>query len=224
MLSSYGTNNIIVMLTVGVILVGIGVYFFNNKFIAIPTLVLGGILILFTLWFFRDPERKIPEEAKKDHSLVVSPADGTVVEIVEEVEKYYHKEKTKRISIFLSPLNVHVNRCPVSGKVEYYEYVPGDYIIANHPKASELNEHSRIGVKTEYGKVFFKQIVGVVARRLVCEIKEGDSINVGERFGMMKFGSRMDVVVDLNTEIYVKKGDKVVAGQTIIAKLNNSGI
>ena len=223
MLSSYAKDNIIVMLTVGVILIGVGVYFFNNKFIAVSTFIAGGLLILFTLWFFRDPERKVPIEALNDASLIVSPADGTILEIVEEEEKHYLHNRSKRISIFLSPLNVHVNRCPVSGFVEFYRYNKGDYIIANHPKSSELNEQSHIGVKTEFGKVFFKQIVGVVARRLVCEIKEQDTIKVGERFGMMKFGSRMDIAVDTNTELYVKIGDKVVAGETIIGKLKILG-
>lgn len=222
MLSNYGTNNIVVMLALGAIMVGLGAYFFSNKFASIPLLIAGILLILFTLWFFRDPERVLPEEAKKDKSLVISPADGKIVEIVEETESFYLKADSKRISIFLSPLDVHVNRAPVTGIVEFYHYNKGDYIIANHPKASELNEQSRIGVKTDFGKVFFKQIVGIVARRLVCELKVGDTVSAGARFGMMKFGSRMDIAVAPNTEIYVKVGDRVVAGETIIAKLKGS--
>ncbi len=222
MLSNYGTNNIIVMLAVGAIMVGAGAYFFSNKFLAIPLLILGGLLILFTFWFFRDPERTVPEEAQKDASLIVSPADGHIVEIVEEEEEFYLKAPSKRISIFLSPLDVHVNRIPISGVVEFYQYNKGDYIIANHPKASALNEQSRIGVKTDFGKLFFKQIVGVVARRLVCDIKVGQKIVVGDRFGMMKFGSRMDIAVAPDTELYIKIGDKVVAGETIIGKLKGS--
>ena len=220
MLSNYGTNNIIVMLLMAVILISCGVYFLNNKIASVLFFISGALLFLFTLWFFRDPERTVPEEARRDHSLIVSPADGKIVEIVEEDEVHYLKNKSKRISIFLSPLDVHVNRSPVTGVVEFYNYNPGKYIIANHPKASELNEQSYIGVKTQYGKVFFKQIVGIVARRLVCDLQVGDTVAAGDRFGMMKFGSRMDIAVFPDTEIFVKIGDRVVAGETIIAKLN----
>lgn len=219
MLTRYGANNIIVMGMVATLLLAGGLWFTNRLYIAIPLFVSSAILYLFTFWFFRDPERTLPQEAKNDAAYIVSPADGKIVEIVEEEEKWYLKTKSKRISIFLSPLDVHVNRIPISGIVEFYSYNPGKYIIANHPKSSELNEQSRIGVNTPYGKVFFKQIVGVVARRLVCEVKEGDTIKVGERFGMMKFGSRMDIAVPVDTEIMLKVGDKVVAGKTIVAKL-----
>lgn len=218
MLSRYGTDNIIVMLLAGAIMLFLG-YYFDNKFYSFPLYLLGGILILFTLWFFRDPERLIPEAAKNDPSIIISPADGKVVEIIEEQEPHYIKDKVIRISIFLSPLDVHVNRSPVSGKVEFYHYNPGQYLVAYHPKSSDLNEQSRIGVQTKYGKVFFKQIVGIVARRLVCELKVGDSVDVGARFGMMKFGSRMDVMVSPDSEICVKVGDRVSAGLSTIAKL-----
>jgi phosphatidylserine decarboxylase len=112
-----------------------------------------------------------------------------------------------------------VNRSPVSGRVEYFKYNPGDYLVAYHPKSSELNEHSLIGVMTSHGKVMFKQIVGIIARRIVCVVNQGDSLTVGQQIGMMKFGSRMDVMFDPNTEIFVKVGDKVIGGETIIAKL-----
>lgn len=218
MLTRYGTDNILIMILLSIAFL-VFAYFLGNKLISYLLYTLGGFLLLFTLWFFRDPERTIPDKVKQDNSYIIAPADGKVVEIIEENEEHYRKEKSIRISIFLSPLDVHVNRSPVSGKVEFYQYVPGDYLVAYHPKSSELNEHSRIGVKNEYGKVFFKQIVGIVARRIVCELKEGDSVSAGEKFGMMKFGSRMDVAVPLNTEIFIKKGDKVVAGETIIAQL-----
>lgn len=218
MLSRYGTDNIIVMLLAGAIMLFLG-YYFDNKFYSFPLYLLGGILVLFTLWFFRDPDRLVPEAAKNDPSIIISPADGKVVEIIEEQEPHYIKDKVIRISIFLSPLDVHVNRSPVSGKVEFYHYNPGQYLVAYHPKSSDLNEQSRIGVQTKYGKVFFKQIVGIVARRLVCELKVGDSVDVGDRFGMMKFGSRMDVMVSPDSEICVKVGDRVSAGLSTIAKL-----
>ena len=103
-------------------------------------------------------------------------------------EKEFFKGKARQISILLSPLDVHVNRSPVSGTVEFYRYMQGDYMVAWHPKASELNEQSRIGVQNEFGKVFFKQITGVLARRIVCTVKQGDVLETGEQIGMMKFG------------------------------------
>lgn len=218
MLTRYGTDNIIIMLAFAVVLLIIG-YFLNNKILTYTLYSLGTIIFLFTLWFFRDPERTIPKEVIEDESYIIAPADGKVVEIIEEDERHYRKEKSIRISIFLSPIDVHVNRSPVKGEVEFYEYVPGDYLVAYHPKSSELNEHSRIGVKNKYGKVFFKQIVGLLARRIVCELKVGDKLEAGEKFGMMKFGSRMDVAVPLGTEIFIKKGQMVVAGETILARL-----
>lgn len=197
-------------------------YFVENKILTYSFVSLGLVFALFTLWFFRDPDRTIPPEALADESIVISPADGKIVQMEVENERHYIKGESKRVSIFLSPIDVHVNRTPVSGVVEFYEYVPGDYLVAYHPKSSEKNEHSRIGVKNKYGKVFYKQIVGLVARRIVCELKVGDSIQVGDKIGMMKFGSRMDIALEPDAEILVKIGDRVVAGETIIAKLNKT--
>ncbi len=219
MLTKYGTDNIIVMLIGGILFIIVG-YFVSKQYISIPLYIVGFILILFTLWFFRDPDRQVPDEAKSDESILISPADGKVVQIIDVEESLYLRSNAKQISIFLSPIDVHVNRSPASGVVEFYTYNPGDYLVAYHPKSSELNEQSKIGLKTKYGKILFKQIVGILARRLVCELKVGDSINTGDKFGMMKFGSRMDVIIPTDTEILVKKGDRVVAGETIIAKLN----
>jgi phosphatidylserine decarboxylase len=134
-------------------------------------------------------------------------------------EKEFFKGKARQISIFLSPLDVHVNRSPVSGTVEFYRYMQGDYMVAWHPKASELNEQSRIGVQNEFGKVFFKQITGVLARRIVCTVKQGDVLETGEQIGMMKFGSRMDIILPLDAEILVHKDERTRGGETIIARL-----
>lgn len=191
-----------------------------DNWLPILLFVLAAVLYFFTYWFFRDPERMLPAEAKNNPSIVISPADGVVTEIVTEQEKKYLQTESIRISIFLSPLDVHVNRIPISGKIEFLNYIPGKYIIANHPKASELNEQSQIGLRTKNGsKVFFKQIVGIVARRLVYDITVGDEVIVGDRFGMMKFGSRMDVALPVGSELKVEIGDKVVAGETVIAFL-----
>lgn len=197
-------------------------YFVENRLLTFIFIGLGLLLALFTLWFFRDPDRTIPIEAIQDESLIIAPADGKIVQMEVEIERHYLKGESKRVSIFLSPIDVHVNRTPVTGVVEFYEYVPGDYLVAYHPKSSEKNEHSRIGVKNQYGKVFYKQIVGLVARRIVCELKVGDKITVGDKIGMMKFGSRMDIALEPDAEVLVKIGDRVVAGETIIAKLNKN--
>ena len=190
------------MALIAAIMLVLGIKFIDTKFISIPLILLSILLFFFTFWFFRDPERIVPSEAKNDSSIIISPADGKITEIVEEIEPHYLNANSKRITIFLSPLDVHVNRLPASGIVEFYHYNKGKFMIASRPKASELNEQSRIGLKTEHGKILFKQIVGAVARRLVCELKIGDTVRVGDRFGMMKFGSRMDVAVPPNTKIY----------------------
>ena len=116
---------------------------------------------------------------------------------------------------------MHVNRSPVRGEVKYFKYHPGEYLVAYYPKSSEKNEQSHIGIENSAGKVFFKQIVGILARRLVWDISVGDSLEAGQRFGMMKFGSRMDVFVSEESEILCKPGQKVIAGETIIARLKS---
>ncbi len=217
MLTKYGIDNIIILLFISIVLI-VSSVFISKAGISIIFTAIGILLLLFTLWFFRDPERIVPENVLNDKRLVLSPADGKVVEIVEEVENIYLYSDVIRISIFLSPLDVHVNRAPISGMVKYFKYNRGNYIIANHPKASELNEQTHIGMENEFGKIFFKQIVGIVARRLAWDIRIGDILKAGQRFGMMKFGSRMDVALPKNSEIFVKLGDKVIAGKSVIAQ------
>jgi phosphatidylserine decarboxylase len=183
------------------------------QFIVYPLLILLCGLIIY---FFRDPDRITPN----DESLIISPADGTVVLIQEAEELEYLNEKVTQVSIFLSPLNVHVNRNPVSGDLEYVKYYPGKYLMAWEDHASELNERAHFGVKHPSGlKIMFKQITGFLARRIVYNIQEGDKIKAGERFGIMKFGSRMDLMLPGTVEIKVKKGDKTVAGESIIGQI-----
>lgn len=218
MIAKYGLDNFIVMLVAGVIIIIFGALL--NKPYSYFVVSLGVLLILFAIWFFRDPERIPPKEILEDSSILLSPADGKVIEITEVEEPNYLKTKVMRISIFLSPLDVHVNRSPATGEVEYFKYFPGKYLIASHPKASDLNENSQIGLKmTDGQKILFKQITGYVARRLVCEVKVGMHLKASEKFGMMKFGSRMDIFVPLSSKIYVKKGDRVRAGEQIIGKV-----
>lgn len=219
MLTKYGIDNIIFMLVIGMLLLVIAYLTSNIKILSWVLYTLGGFFIVFTFVFFRDPERTVPQKVIEDESYIISPADGKVVNIEEEVEKYYLKGESKRISVFLSPIDVHVNRTPAKGEIEFYEYFEGDYLVAFHPKSSELNEHSRIGLKNKYGKVYFKQIVGLLARRIVCDVRVGDKLEAGDKIGMMKFGSRMDIAISPDSEIFVKVGDRVVAGETIIARL-----
>lgn len=177
----------------------------------------GGIALLaFVSWFFRDPDRTPPEEGEGE-LLIVAPADGKVLLIKEIEDDLYIKGPARQLSIFLSVFNVHVNRIPLSGAVEYCQYVPGEYLVAWHPKSSEKNERTEIGVKHPGGtKVVFKQIAGAVARRIVYYIDEGDSVVLGERFGIVKFGSRMDVIVPRDVQFDVQVGDTVVGGETIL--------
>ncbi|CAN5475465.1 phosphatidylserine decarboxylase family protein [soil metagenome] len=182
-------------------------------------IIFGLLVAAFTLWFFRDPKRTPPHEAGAG-DLILAPADGKIVEIVEEEEPLFIRGQARRLSIFLSPLNVHVNRIPVDGTIEYAEYVPGEYLVAWHPKASSKNERSELGLRHEDGtKVVFKQIAGAVARRIVYHIRVGDIVKAGDRFGIVKFGSRMDVIVPPHVTFTAKVGDRVMAGVTVIGRL-----
>ena len=172
----------------------------------------------FTIFFFRDPERQAPTAP----GLIVSPADGTVVEIVEETEPDYLQAPARRISIFLSPFNVHVNRSPIDGEVEYYSYRKGKFLRAFLPEASTQNEQSIVGVKAPWGKITFKQIAGIIARRIVCEAYEGRRLKRGERIGIIKFGSRMDVFLPLDAPLKVRVRDRVKAGESILGEINHA--
>jgi phosphatidylserine decarboxylase len=174
-------------------------------------------LAAFTVYFFRDPEREIPAGA----GLVVSPADGTVIGIDETEEPDFIKARTRRVTIFLSPFDVHVNRVPYDGEVKYFRYKKGRFFVASKPDASTENEQSIIGLETPDGKIVFKQIAGILARRIVCEIREGHRVRRGERFGMIKFGSRMEVFLPLNSEVNVRLREKVKAGESIIGELKH---
>lgn len=198
--------------------IAVGAWQFEAWLWRAPLLLLAGGGLAFTLYFFRDPERTPPSEAR-DNGLL-APADGRVVEIVEETDSLYLEGPVKRISIFLSPLDVHVNRVPARGVIEYEKYRPGDYLVAWHPKASEKNERSELGLRHPSGtKVLFKQIAGAVARRIVYHIGEGDTVAAGERFGIVKFGSRMDVVVPPEVDLSVEEGEHVRAGESVMGWL-----
>lgn len=169
----------------------------------------------FTLYFFRDPDRNSPQR----DDIVVSPADGRVLFVKEVVDNKFINGRANQISIFMSPLNVHVNRTPISGRVDYLEYFEGKYIAAFEDKASELNERMEIGITNTNGKIFFTQVAGFVARRIVNELRAGDEVKIGERFGMIKFGSRVDVIAPLTWKPIVKKDQNVTAGESILFEL-----
>jgi phosphatidylserine decarboxylase len=215
MFTKYGYTTIGIVAAVSIIIFFLGLYQ-SNGILKISFIILSLVLLIFTLSFFRDPDRKSPG---KDN-IVVSPADGRVLFVKEVDDNNYINEKAKQISIFMSPLNVHVNRIPIDGKVEYLKYHPGKYLAAFEDKASEVNERSEFGIYSKYGRVFFRQVAGFIARRIVYDIKLGDSVHQGERFGMIKFGSRVDVIVPFNWHEKVKKDDKVTAGETILFEIN----
>ena len=174
------------------------------------------ILLFFFLQFFRNPGRTISIEG--DH-LVYAPADGKVVVVEKTREEECFKDERIQVSIFMSPLNVHVNRAPIEGKIEYYKYHPGKYLVAWHPKSSELNERTTIVLKGNKGTLLLRQIAGMAARRILFYPKEGQQVKQGEEIGFIKFGSRVDIFFPLDSEILVKPGEKVLGNRSIIGKL-----
>lgn len=188
-------------------------YFTKQPALTIMT-VLIGIFAFFNVWFFRDPERLIPN----DPNAILSPADGKVIQIAEVNEGIFFKTKVKRISIFLSVFNVHVNRVPVSGKVEYFNYHKGSFLPAFKEKASLENEQTAIGIITsDSKKILFTQIAGIIARRIICDLREGNQVTAGERMGMICYGSRVDIYfLDGEVAVKVKEGEKVKGGESII--------
>ncbi|MFZ2324258.1 MAG: phosphatidylserine decarboxylase family protein [Ignavibacteriaceae bacterium] len=211
MFTKYGYSTIGITFIVVFILIIISILVSNN-FVKIPLILLSVILIIFTINFFRDPDRQTPQK----NNIVVSPADGRVLFVKEVIDDKFINDKAKLVSIFMSPLNVHVNRIPITGKIDYLKHIKGDYLAAFEDKASERNERTEIGITNPSGKVLFTQIAGFLARRIVCDLKIGDSVNIGNRFGMIKFGSRVDIIVPVKWQVKVNKDDNVTAGETIL--------
>ena len=212
MIAPDGVKIIVVTLLIFILFIVV-TYFFP----VLPLKILTGfiaVIFLFNFYFFRDPERTIP--GGKD--LILSPADGTVVLIEEVDEPYYFKSKVRRVSIFLSVFNVHVNRIPVSGRVEFLKYLEGKFFVAFADKASEENEQSIIGIRHEKGKILFKQIAGIIARRIIYHVTEGDTVNAGDRFGLIRSGSRVDMFFPENVELKISLRDKVYGGETVIGE------
>ncbi|MEX2116435.1 MAG: phosphatidylserine decarboxylase family protein [Bacteroidota bacterium] len=216
MITKYGYDVFFTIAGICIVLVLIAFFFIEPKSIKYSVFAFAFVFFGFTLNFFRDPDRVSPE----GDNIVLSPADGKVISIKTVRENEFFKGDALQISIFMSPLNVHVNRIPVSGKVAYYRYVPGEFFAAFEDKASERNEQTIIGLEGNRGRVLFKQIAGFVARRIVCNLQVGDSVSAGARFGMIKFGSRVDIFLPPSSSAKVTLDQKAVAGETILAEFH----
>lgn len=177
---------------------------------------LGLFLLIIVLQFFRNPSRKINPE---NPNLIYTPADGKVVVIEKTVEPEYLKEECWMVSVFMSPLNVHINRNPIPGQVEYVKYHPGKYLVAWHPKSSTENERFTTCYNTQNGKVLIKQIAGALARRIVNYLNVGDTVKQGHEMGFIKFGSRVDIYLPLSAKIKVELDQVVKAPLDIIAEI-----
>ena len=192
--------------------------------IAVPvlgpwTIVPAGLLTLlaaFVFYFFRDPEREIPSE----EGVVVCPGDGKIIDIREVDEPSFMEGLCRRITIFLSVFNVHVQRAPISGDVAHREYRPGEYAVAWHPKASEKNERCSLGLTAAGNRVLVRQIAGLIARRIVTYPEPGERVERGERIGLIRFGSRVDLFVPLHWSLDCAVGDNVAGGSTVLALIN----
>jgi len=188
--------------------------FFMGEWYTDTVLVLSVIFFILIVQFFRDPHRETPV----GDDLIIAPADGKVVVIEEVEEPEYLKTKCRQIRIFMSPVNVHVNRYPTSGKVLYEKYHPGKYLVAWHPKSSTENERTTVVVEHPKGQVLFRQIAGALAKRIVNYAKVGHVAKAGAEYGFIKFGSRIDIYLPLECEINVELNQKTVGGETVIAR------
>jgi phosphatidylserine decarboxylase len=188
----------------------------RNQLLQSALVVVTVMFFLLVVWFFRSPDRiVIPDE-----TVVLCPADGKIVVIEEVLEREYFHEKRIQVSIFMSPLNVHLNRYPISGKVCYFRYHHGEYLVAWHPKSSELNERATVVIRDEKGReILVRQIAGAVARRIVPYATTGKQVVQGDELGFIKFGSRVDLFLPLDTKLSVEIGDKVTGNRTVIGKL-----
>lgn len=214
MLHKEGIPTLVLTLIFSIILNGLILFSGGNKIVQWLGYLVSAFLLILVFQFFRNPRRKIP----CNNNLILSPADGKVVVVEEVFDEEYFKAKCFQVSVFMSPLNVHVNRYPVSGKILFYKYHPGKYLVAWHPKSSIKNERTTVVMKTDSGmEILFRQIAGVLARRIVFYGKEGDTVKQGDQCGFIKFGSRVDVLLPPDAKLNVKLGDSVKGGISVIA-------
>jgi len=175
--------------------------------------------LIFVLWFFRDPERTLPEEARRDARAVVAPADGRVMFVREVEEPRFMKGRAVLISIFLSVFDVHINRAPIGGKVTFRDYVRGRFLAAWDENVGEVNERAYVGIQGQRYRVLVSQVAGLIARRIVTWPEVGDTLQIGERFGLIRFGSCTQVWLPIGSEVLVKPGDRVQGGRTLLGRL-----
>jgi len=204
---------------VALVLAGVAFAAWPGPSTLIPMALLA-VLFALLLYFFRDPERT-PSAGNGEF---VGPADGRVVEIQRVHEPRFLKGEALKISIFMSLLDVHVNRAPVGGRVALVEHVPGQFVQAFRPEASEVNEHNLIGLESRYGKVLLRQVAGILARRVVCWVHPGQRLRTGDRLGVIKFGSRVDLYMPLDLEPVIQVGDQICAGVTVIARWKGENV
>jgi phosphatidylserine decarboxylase len=202
-LAREGYPFILVFASISLITVFWGIYW-----VAVATF----LLMLFMLFFFRDPDRSVIEDRRSFYS----PADGRVILIQETVEDELLQDRALEISIFMSPFDVHVNRVPCNGVVRAVRHYPGRFISAFKKESSRLNEHITMLLESEYGNIVIRQVAGLLARRAVCRVRPGDSLRQGQRYGIIKFSSRVDVYLPMGTKIKVRLNEKVKAGETIL--------
>ncbi len=190
--------------------------FISDALISKILMILLLILFVLILQFFRNPKRSTPKNAKH----IIAPVDGKVVVIEEVEEPEYFKDKRRQISIFMSPINVHVTRYPIGGKIAFSKYHPGKYLVAWHPKSSEENERTTVVVANDStGDILYRQIAGALARRIVNYAKEGESVEQGSDAGFIKFGSRVDIFLPLHMKVHVNLNQKVKGGITVLADI-----
>jgi phosphatidylserine decarboxylase len=207
-----GRRNYLAPLAIGAVLLAAWWFTGSNWFLGFGLVLLAGGI--YSVFFFRDPQRDVPAGP----GLTVSAADGTVVGVEDFEETPYYDGPCKRVSIFLSLFNVHVNRAPADGTVTDIQYRPGKFLDARLPETTDVNEAMTIRMDTEHGPMTVRQISGLVARRIVCRCQVGDRLRRGEKFGMIKFGSRTEIYLPPNAEILVRKGDTVKAGESVVAR------
>ena len=206
-----------VIIGTGIVLLILLILAFIFKYMALWIDVIPvAILFFFNFFFFRDPERSFDGPP----NVIVSPADGKVILIEETEEPYFIKDKAIKISIFMSVFNCHVNRIPINGTVDFLKYKKGQFLAAFDHRSGEFNEQQIIGITSAYGKILFKQIAGIIARRIVCKLQLGQKVQRSQRFGMIKYGSRLDVFLPLNVEVKVKLNQKTTAGETVLGVFN----
>lgn len=207
----------LIILALTLVLINFGVYFALGEvnFFLIGLVVASIIFFLMVSSFFRNPKRNLIQ----NDELIISPCDGKVVVIEETNESEYFKDRRIQISIFMSPANVHINRNPIKGKVEYVKYHPGKYLVAWHPKSSTENERNTVVINNGTASVLFRQIAGKVARKIVCYLKGGENVMQGSEMGFIKFGSRVDLFLPLDSKVEVRLQQPVTGGESIIARL-----